>query len=166
MPQPAIQPTIIMATKTHIPLPYIIYMKWMDPIVSVMTAYAAIFNRDETLALFNPVLSPRDPNYDCLLWMTGGGFMMIAIMQGLLLRYTNDVNVWKISNLGVLVVDLSITGAMLEMFQGTGQLATLDFKPKDLFNLFMTLVAIVMRVAFIAGIGLKSASKSGGKKKQ
>jgi hypothetical protein len=145
-----------MATQARIPLPYRIYFQWLDPIISAITAYMALFHKDAVLASFHPLLVPRDTKYDALLWFSAGVFAMIAVNHGLLLRYTDDVRVWKITNLGILMVDLSLLWAMFEMHFVSPEMSAMEIRSEDWMNCFLTLLAVVMRLSFIAEIGVKT----------
>lgn len=145
-----------MTTRAHIPLPYRIYFQWLDPIVSTITAYMAVFHKDAVLASFHPLLVPRDTKYDTLLWFAAGVFAMIAVNHALLLRYTDDIGVWKITNLGVLLLDFALLWAMYEMHFVSPEMSATGIRPEDWVNYFLTLLAVAMRSSFIAEIGLKT----------
>lgn len=145
---------------------YHIYFKWMDPIISIVTAHVMLFHPDLVLASFNPQLVPRDPKYDVLLWFCSGVFSMISVYHALLLRYTDDVGVWKITNLGVVVLDFMILGAMVEMHFASRESSAAAFRPDDYMNYFLTLLAIVMRLSFIENVGLRTESVTKQKKGQ
>ncbi|CAG9982204.1 unnamed protein product [Clonostachys byssicola] len=157
-----------MATKTTVPLYYDIYFRWIDPITSVLTTFMVFFNRDLILAQAGPV-APRDqqdPVLDPLMWQLAGLYLLIATLQGGLLRYTDDLGVWKISNFGVMVVDILIVCSLVELKARTPEgLSVAGMRPEDWLNWVLTILAVVNRLAFILDVGLKPSKVASAKKR-
>ncbi|VUC34396.1 unnamed protein product [Clonostachys rosea] len=157
-----------MATKTTVPLYYDIYFRWMDPITSLATAFLVFFNRDLILAQAGPVAerSQQDPILDPLMWQLAGLYLLIAILQGGLLRYTDDLGVWKFTNFGVMVVDALIVCSLVELKARTPEgLSLAGMRPEDWLNWILTSLAVVARLAFILDVGLKPTKVANAKKR-
>lgn len=117
--------------------------------------YFCIFQRTMVLKMLDPTMEVRDPTYDSVLWQVAGLFAMIAVNQAVLLRYTDDIGVWKISNFGVLLVDIFMVGGILEMLMTQERLSMKSMLSEDWTNVVFTLIVIVIRVLFILGVGVK-----------
>lgn len=155
-----------MATTTHIPLLYRIYFHWLDPANSLMTAYFCLFQRTLFLKQLTVMIRSRNVNYDPVLWQVAGLYLLIATLQAWMLRYTNEIAVWKITTFGVMIVDVMILGSMLELNWGPNGLALGAVRRLDWSNGSLTLIAIFIRIAFIAGVGLETETEKKDKKKQ
>ena len=53
-------------------------------------------------------MTPWNPMFNFTLQQLGGALLMLALIDIVLLRYTEDVGVWKIIQAAVLVYDLSL----------------------------------------------------------
>jgi hypothetical protein len=157
-----------MATKTTVPLYYDIYFRWIDPITSIATTLLVFFNRDLILAQAGPVAerSQQDPVLDPLMWQLAGLYLLIAILQGGLLRYTDDLGVWKFTNFGIMVVDVLIVCSLVELKARTPEgLSVSGMRPEDWVNWVLTILAVVNWLAFILDIGLKPSKEASAKKR-
>lgn len=148
-----------MATIKSIPSLYRGVFTWVDPIVASGTAYALIFHRDFMLAQLSPLFSPRVEAYDPWLWQVAGGYVVISAMQGGLLRYTNDLNIWKICQGAVCAMDLMILFSIWEMRNPPHSWSMATMSAKDWANVYGTAAFALIRIFFILEIGFQKPTK-------
>lgn len=146
-----------MNTTQRVPLLYRIIFTYVDPVVAFVTGYLILFHRDTILGTLSPLFLPRHEVYDPLLWQLAGGYWITSIMQGVMLRYSNDLGVWKISNLAIMVMDLLIVGSMWEM-RGPPHNLALSMSSKDWGNAIGAGSFAILRLAFLLDIGFKKES--------
>lgn len=146
-----------MAAEKHIPLFYRIIFTFVDPFVAFITGYLILFHRDQVLGMLSPLFVPRYEAYDPLLWQVAGGYWITSIMQGLLLRQTNDIKIWKAANFAVLVMDLLILGSMWEMRGPPHNLAQ-GMVSRDWGNAIGAGAFAALRIAFLLEVGFKKES--------
>ncbi|KAF4430271.1 putative beta-mannosidase mnda [Fusarium austroafricanum] len=150
-----------MATIKSIPTLYRGVFTWVDPVVSFGTGYALIFHRDAILAHLSPLFSPRVEAYDPWLWQVAGGYFVISVMQGGLLRYTQDLNIWKICQGAVCIMDIVILCSMWEMRNPPHNWFTPAMSQKDWGQVYGTAAFALIRIFFILEVGF---TKRPGKK--
>lgn len=94
---------------SHIPAFYRFYFRWSDPLICLWGAYIDFFNPAFLSNAFLPSSQqPWNPAFNFTLQQLGGALLMLAIIDVVMLRYTEDVGVWKILQGAVLVYDLSL----------------------------------------------------------
>ena len=93
----------------RIPALYRFYFKWSDPTVLFFSVYMYFVTPDEVINAFIPIsMAPRNPHHDFLTQQVGGALLMLAILTSTLLRYTEDVKIWKILEAAILVYDFAL----------------------------------------------------------
>ncbi|KAM0546769.1 hypothetical protein ACHAPJ_010698 [Fusarium lateritium] len=149
-----------MAPTKTIPAFYRFIFTWFDPLVSFATGYGLIFHRDAVLGMLSPLFIPRVVAYDPWLWQVAGGYWIIAIMQGGLLRYTDELGIWKISNGAVCVMDVLITLSTWEMRNPPHNWSMETMTARDWSNVVGAVLFAVIRTLFNLEVGFKKqASK-------
>jgi hypothetical protein len=83
-----------------------------------------------------------------------------AIIQGVLLRYADDVNVWKIVNIGMFARDACILYGCYTMLGSQGRLAISTWGRDDWMAIGLPVCMGVIRAMYVAGVGLDSSAKS------
>ncbi|KAI9899650.1 hypothetical protein N3K66_006111 [Trichothecium roseum] len=87
--------------------------KYMDPLVLALTVYAAIFDSKLMLHSFIPAsLSTYNPDHGFLFHQLGALFGFVGLVQGGVLRVSNDTKVWKAIDAAVLVVDFAMLASL------------------------------------------------------
>lgn len=81
--------------------------------------------------------------------------LLIAVLHGGLLRYTTDVNVWKIVNFGVLLLDLSLLAGIWDGLVNRGISGFGELRSEDWMNVVLTSFVTIVRTAFIADVGMQ-----------
>ncbi len=85
---------------------------------------------------------------------------MLAIIDIVLLRYTQDVGVWKIIQVAVLVYDLTL---LYSTYYSLGQQGRLSFDAlrwEDWGGIIITAQAVVVRTAFLLDVGLRKTRRT------
>ncbi|KAF6811538.1 hypothetical protein CSOJ01_05671 [Colletotrichum sojae] len=150
---------------TRIPAVYKAVFLYWDPPCSLWGAYMSFFARDYMLDTYFLGTRPaRDGAHDLLLYQGGGAMVSNAILNGVLLRYTDDVGVWKLVQAGILAIDLALLAGVYEVFGAQGRLSPWMWQPADWVGIVITVSVTIARVSFIAGLGLEKTRKKSSKK--
>ena len=89
--------------------------------------------------------------------------MNFGIVSAALLRYTDDVNVWRIVQVACLVVDLAYYWSVWRVLGAQGRLSVTTWRSEDWGSVGITAVAGIVRTAFLMGVGFQ---RSGASKKR
>ncbi|KAI4928643.1 hypothetical protein J4E85_005261 [Alternaria conjuncta] len=111
-------------TAPSIPAFYRIFFTYLDPIICAWGATMDFFMPTVVLSSHIPSPTP-DIGHAMILKQRGGGMLNFGIMSAVLLRYTNDMNVWRIVQLSCFVVDLAYYWAVWEVLAKQGRLSLL-----------------------------------------
>lgn len=118
-----------------------------------------------TNAFVPSTLAPHNPYFDFYPQQIGGSLLTIGILDVVLLRYTNDVTIWKILEVAVLLYDLALLWSNYEALKFQGRLSLGGLRVEDWGGIAITAQAAVVRVAFLMGVGLKGVGKGKGGKR-
>jgi hypothetical protein len=141
------------------PLAYRIFFTWLDPVICVWGAYMDFF--DPTLVLSSHIPSPKvDMGHAMILRQRGGGMLNFGFISAFLLRHTNDLQAWRIVQIADLVVDIAYFWAVHGALKAQDRLSPSTWRVEDWGSLAITGTAAVFRLAFLAGVGLKSQVKT------
>ena len=114
----------------------------------------------------DPARAPRNPDHDFLIYQSALLYGFIALLSTVLLRYTRDLGVWRILQGAILVVDISIVLALFATLEHQGRLwDTGLWRQTDWTNLVGTFVVIVIRVLFLASVGVTPETTTAAKKR-
>ncbi|KAL0932178.1 uncharacterized protein CTRU02_213131 [Colletotrichum truncatum] len=146
---------------TRIPTIYKAVFLYFDPPRALWGAFMYYFTRDYALQTFflEGFQGSRDAAHDLLLYHSGGAVLGSAILNGLLLRYTQDIGVWKFVQAAIVAIDISLLAGIVEVFGKQGRLSPATWQAGDWLGVSITTVVTVVRLAFIAGVGLKEKTK-------
>jgi hypothetical protein len=146
---------------SHIPLFYRIVLLWYEPIAAGLGIYLTLAAPDAYLNSFIPsTLAVRNPLHDMLFNQLGAAFFYVATSQAILLRYTNDIGVWKILNGCLLGWDIILLYSFWNGLWMQGRLAPGNWRSEDLSALIPTMFMTVVRAAVVAGVGLRTSKLS------
>jgi hypothetical protein len=149
---------------SNIPLFYHIFFTWLDPIICVWGAYMDFF--DPRLVLSSHIPSPTpDIGHSMILKQRGGGMLNFGFISAVLLRYTTDIQIWRIVQISDFIVDLAYLWAVYEVLSAQGRLGVSTWRAEDWGALAITGTAGIVRLAFLAGVGFKKGTKSASKKR-
>lgn len=144
-----------------IPAFYRFYFRWSDPAVCIWAAWMDNFTPNVVVNAFVPAsIAPRNPYFDFLLQQLGGALLMLAFIDIVLLRYTEDVNIWKILEAAVLIYDSSLLYSNYSSLSQQGRLSFGALRWEDWAGVAITAQAVVVRTAFLLGVGLSKKDKA------
>lgn len=157
----------IPGTPNHIPAFYRVFFTSIDPLIALSGAYMDFFDPETILASSFPRSSDYakpTPPITVLLRQAGGAFIMMAFLMVFMLRYTNDVKIWKMFEFGILLTDLtlfySLHGALVEQ----GRLDVGAIRWEEWGTIAITGFVTVVRIAFLGGLGFTKKGDNGAKK--
>ena len=104
-------------------------------------------------------IAPRNPYFDFELQQLGGALLMLAFIDIFLLRYTNDVKIWKILEAAVLIYDFSLLYSNYYALSQQGRLSFGALRWEDWGAIAITGQAVIVRSAFLFGVGLSEKDK-------
>lgn len=140
---------------------YKIWFKWLDPLVLAPTVYTTIFKPEVMLDSFIPArLSSYNPDQGFLLHQIAALFSFVAIVEGGVLRATNDLKVWRVVNAGVLVVDLAMLASLYVSLKQQDRLSFEHMRGADWGNFAFTSLVTCIRLSFLSGLGVSDEEKT------
>ncbi|KAH9904318.1 hypothetical protein F4778DRAFT_732124 [Xylariomycetidae sp. FL2044] len=150
--------TMAQSTQTHIPLFYHVLFTWIDPLSCLYAIYLCWTVPETMLGVFAAGTSVTyTPELFNLFVLIASSFMLTGLFSGILLRYTQDVAIWKITQLAVWLVDVEI---MVGQYVALRNASNLTADPGlDLSGFFAALGAIFFlgRTLFLLGVGVKTS---------
>ena len=149
--------------QTHIPFAYRLIFTWLDPLACLAIAYqnwaapetimeAFVFNYASSEVSYHRDLAP-------LFHLIASSFMLTGLFSAVLLRYSDDVGLWKRVQFCVWLVDVSLLASkpvVLSHDQGWGaMLRAENWAPADAVAIGLFLA----RSFLILGVGLRTANQ-------
>jgi hypothetical protein len=147
-------------------LPYIhvfyhFWFKWLDPLVLVPTIYALVFSPQVMLDAFVPApLSAYNADQGFLLHQLAAMFAFVAIMLGAVLRVSDEIRVWRVVIGGVLLIDIAMLVSIYVSLKQQERLSLGAMRSADWGNILFTGLVTVIRIFFLAGVGVQQHAKS------
>lgn len=139
----------------NFPFFYRLFFTYLDPLICVWGAYMDFF--DPTLVLSSHIPNPTaDIGHSMILRQRGGGMLNFGFISAVLLRYTNDIQVWRIVQIADLLVDIAYFWAVWGVLGAQERLAPGTWRAEDWGSLAITGTATLTRTFFLLGFGLKS----------
>lgn len=143
---------------------YRLWFLWIDPILTVAGMYGNLLDHNTNAEAFFTDLVP-DVHFKPFFYQIGGMGTSYLTLFVLLLRYTEDVNVWKIVQLAITWADFTMLLAIHTAMTYEGTLWNVAaWRVLDWFSIVITGGCTVLRIAFVLGIGVtpkKTAVKPG-----
>ena len=84
---------------------------------------------------------------------------MLAFIDVVLLRYTKDVKIWKILEAAVLIYDFALLFSNYYALSQQGRLSFGALRWEDWGGIAITGQAVIVRSAFLFGVGLSDEEK-------
>ena len=134
---PTSQTATVSATAT-IPLLYRILLLYIEPFFAVNGAFIAFFRPAQYAALLTRASVPYDPSTQYLYTSIGGLWLMFAFNQAVILRLYDDVRLWKLLCVGMLLSDAGHSWAMIQGLGGWSQWIKIGEWVTSDWNLFLT----------------------------
>jgi hypothetical protein len=143
-----------MAITDNIHPVYSFWFLWVDPILTLVGMYGNFIDHDLAMQAFFVNYPPTD-HFRCFIYQIGGmGTSFLILLVGLL-RYTHDINIWKIVQLAILPADFTMLTAIYIGMRISGNLALADWRWEDWFSIVITGICTVLRIAFVLGVGVR-----------
>lgn len=101
-----------------------------------------------------------DIGHAMILKQRGGGMLNFGFVSTVLLRYTQDLGVWKTVQTADFLVDLAYYWSAWEVLGQQGRLGLGSWRTEDWGALGITVLAGVVRVAFLMEIGVVKHGKT------
>jgi hypothetical protein len=151
----------IIPSYTRIPGFYRLFFTYLDPLICIWGASMDFFL--PSLVLSSHIPSPPVPDQGHIMVLTqrGGGMLNFGIVSAVLLRYTDDVNVWAIVQAACLAVDLAYYWSVWRVLEAQGRLSPETWRAEDWGSIGITVVAGVVRAAFLMRVGFGRGGKGG-----
>ncbi|KAL2123559.1 hypothetical protein VTJ04DRAFT_4014 [Mycothermus thermophilus] len=143
----------------QLPLVYRLFFLVIEPLATFAGAFYCFFKQKEFLDMTHPESSPSSPiplGTSVITAQLGNCYLLFALNEAVTLRCTSDLRVWKVMLFCFLVADLSHfwTVKPLGIYFDVGSWSAAHW---GYFGLMY--VAVVLRVAFLLGVGLGGGSK-------
>lgn len=111
----------------------------------------------------NSLYAKPTPPITVLLTQASGAFIMMAFLMVFMLRYTSDVNIWKMFEFGILVTDFTLFASLYGALAAQGRLSINAIRWEEWGTIAITGFVTVVRVAFVGGLGFSKTNKTRGK---
>jgi hypothetical protein len=142
-----------------IPTLYRFTFTWYEPISCLIGLWVNAFDPDGALDIYVPKeISTRNPAHDMLFSQMAGAYFVFVVIEGILLRYTDDVNVWKIVNAGFLGWDLFLLHGTYGTLSSQGRLDPASWRTLDCVALGLTVSVGLLRALMVLGVGVSADS--------
>lgn len=143
-----------MAAQVH-PI-YRAWFLWIDPILTIAGMYVNFFDHNlATLAFFSNY--PPTEELKPFVYQIGGMGTSFLCLFVILLRYTDDINIWKIVQFAILWADFTMLTAMYVAMRLEGHLAISDWRQEDWVSVVITVACTILQALFVLGIGVKES---------
>lgn len=153
------------ALRASIPAFYRLFFTWADPLLCLWAAYMDFFTPTVVLSSHIPSPDP-DVGHVMILGQRGGHFLCFFMLSGILLRYTTDIKIWHIVELGLLVTDFAYFWAVYGALGEQGRLWPEEWRPEDWGSVVVTGAVGLVRLTFLARVGFWEEGKKSAKKIQ
>ncbi|KAH7174246.1 uncharacterized protein B0J16DRAFT_348337 [Fusarium flagelliforme] len=142
---------------------YTLWFLWVDPALTIMGMWVNFLDHNLALQAFFTTRPPAAP-FAPFLYQIGGMGTSYLIIQLTLLRYTHDVNIWKMVQGAILPADFTMLTAIYVGLKMENNLALGGWRWEDWFSVIVTGICTVLRIAFVLGVGVKDVRNPRAKK--
>lgn len=144
-----------------IPLAYRLFFLYLEPVSAIVGAYYAHLNPHTYLVLSHapsaPLAAATLPTGTRIaLSQLANLYLLFALNEGLVLRCTADLAVWRTLLFGLLVADLGHLYSVAPLGAGV-YVEFWRWNAIDWGNIGFVYAGAVMRCAFLLGVGIKSS---------
>ncbi|KIV89337.1 hypothetical protein PV10_08912 [Exophiala mesophila] len=145
-----------------IPFPYILFFLWIEPASTLVGAFYAWFKPSTYLELQHAASAPSilglPLGTNVVLRQLGNLYLAFAFNEALVLRATNDLNVWRVLLLGLLIADFGHLYSCLPLGV-TAYYDIYNWNGIDYGNFLFVYVGALTRICFLSGVGFSSSAK-------
>ena len=140
---------------------YRIWFTWVDPAAIVPTVYFLLVNPAVYMsALIPPSMSTPNPDHALLFHSMAALYAFLGLQLIVLLRITDDLKVWRVFQAGILMVDFALMASQYVSLEQQGRLHLKGIRGDDWAAFIFTALVAVIRIFFLAGVGVKSKTKA------
>lgn len=135
---------------------YRAWFLWVDPVLTLAGMYGNLIDHDTNVTSFFTDLRPS-VHLVPYFYQIGGMGASYLVLSVFLLRYTEDVGVWKILQAAITCADFTLLAATYVGMRHEGTLSDVSaWRFLDWANIVITGICTVLRIAFVLGIGIKA----------
>jgi hypothetical protein len=151
-----------MATPFKLPAAYTTFFLFIEPISALVGAFYAHFKPLDYLQMTHLSSSPSYASTiplstNIVLTQLANLYLLFALNEALVLRSTSDLRVWKTVLFGLLLADFghlySVSALGPEIYWSFWKWNAMDWG-----NIGFVYAGVMMRMAFLAGVGLNTKS--------
>ena len=150
-----------MSSSSVFPFVYRLFFLYIEPVATAVGAYYAHFQQNEYLKLTVPSVAPSllgpSTAESIVLTQLANMYFVFALNEALVLRTTANRDVWKVFLLGLLIADFghlySVNVMGLDVYWRFWEWNSIYWG-----NLGFVYVGALLRMSFLAGLGMSSAS--------
>ncbi|KAK3667682.1 hypothetical protein LTR22_001497 [Elasticomyces elasticus] len=153
--------TVTKAT-TAVPLLYRVLLQYIEPLFTLGGIALVLMKPEQYLqTMTRGTVTSLGRPADWLMTELVGGWMHFAFTEAVVLRLVDDLRVWKLLCVGMLLSDLAYTYSLVQAVGGWVEWVRLShWTFDDWLATIMTVPFVLTRVAILADIGLKTTQKS------
>ncbi|KAK3072591.1 hypothetical protein LTR53_006545 [Teratosphaeriaceae sp. CCFEE 6253] len=155
-------PASTLKASATVPLLYRVLLLYLEPLFA-LGGVALILLRPEqylTTMTRGAVASLGAPQADFIHTQLAGGWLHFAWTEAIMLRLVDDLRVWKLLCMGMLLSDAFYTHSMAQGLGGWGEwVQVAKWTAEDWAVTITTLPFFLVRLCIVLGIGLKSTPK-------
>lgn len=142
---------------------YRVWFTSIDPLLLALLTYTLVFTPDVMMdSLIPNSMSMPNPDHAFLFHQLAALYGFLTLMLAVLLRSTSDLKVWNIVIGAVLMIDIALLTSLYVSLDHQGRLSIVQWRSQDWFNWIITGFVAVVRVIFLAGVGVtKDKSQEG-----
>ena len=148
------------------PLLYQLFFLYIEPVATAVGAYYSHFRQQDYMQMTLPSASQATfgvtATESIVLTQLANLYMVFALNEAIVLRATNDRQVWKMFLLGLLVADF---GHLYSVHSLGPEVYWEFWKWNAMYwgNLGFVYIGAAMRTAFLLGLGIEGAKVGSGK---
>lgn len=143
----------------RIALIYTIYFLYFEPIIAFLGGIYGFTNPDQVILgatppiLLSSASAPITPLIKLLVSQVSSLYLLFAWNQGIILRVTSDIKVWKALFVGMVISDVGHLFSLCVADPSTF-FDVLSWRSTDWINEGTLLMGLALRVAFLMGFGV------------
>jgi len=141
---------------------------YLEPLFATAGAFLLLISPETyTSDMTRRTIATVDPKSHFLFQQLAGGWLHLAFTEAVVLRLVDDMRVWRLLCMGILVSDILYCHSMA---QGVGGWAVWikvwDWTLKEWIATVTTWPFVLARCAIVSGIGMKSSAPKGARAKK
>ncbi|KAK9464081.1 uncharacterized protein V1516DRAFT_100661 [Lipomyces oligophaga] len=147
-----------------VPTVYRVVLTTIEPLFATLGALGAFTSPAPYIAAMTRHLGVFDPASQFVFTQLGGGWLYFAFNEAVTLRLCDDLRIWKILSIGMLLSDIAYCHSTAQAVGGWSSYLNLSlWTTEDWLVLVTTMPMVTIRVLILLGVGLKKSSKNSGK---